>query len=244
MREYREREYRSFLRCDRLLAFEVRVKETDLFILADSDLQQQAVEAVYRIRGPLENYVADHPEFLHSLTPLPVDPLAPAVVREMTQAGRLCGTGPMAAVAGAIAERVGKELLETSSEVVVENGGDCFVKVNMPMQFGIFAGDSPLSGKVAVWIRPEQTPLGICTSSATVGHSLSFGRADAVTVVAASTAVADAAATRICNEVHNRADIKRALELAQRIEGVRGAVVVIKDRLGAWGDIELVDLPR
>jgi len=146
----------------------------------------------------------------------------------------------MAAVAGAIAEAVGRALLEESREVVVENGGDCFLRVDSPLQIGIFAGPSVLSEKLALRIRPEQTPLGVCTSSGTVGPSLSFGRADAVTVISPSAAIADAAATRIGNQVKNRGDINRALAVAPEIEGVLGVVIIMGDRVGAWGEVELV----
>jgi ApbE superfamily uncharacterized protein (UPF0280 family) len=238
--EYRERRYRFSLRHERLVAFQVAVKETDLFILADSCLATLAERVIYEVRGPLEGYIADHPAFLRALVPLPEDPLAPPIVREMLAAGRTCGVGPMAAVAGAIAEAVGRALLEDSQEVVVENGGDCFLRVASPFQMGIFAGSSALSEKLALRIRPEQTPLGVCTSSGTVGPSLSFGRADAVTVVSPSAAVADAAATGIGNRVKNRGDINRALAVAPEIEGVRGVVIIMGDRVGAWGEVELV----
>jgi len=238
--EYRERRYRHALRHERLVAFEVAVKETDLFILADSCLATLAERAIYEVRGPLEGYIARHPEFLLSLVPLPDDRLAPPIVREMLAAGRTCGVGPMAAVAGAIAEAIGRALLEESREVVVENGGDCYLRVDSPLQMGIFAGPSVLSEKLALRIRPEQTPLGVCTSSGTVGPSLSFGRADAVTVISPSTAVADAAATRIGNQVKNRGDINRALAVAPEIEGVLGAVIIMGDSVGAWGEVELV----
>jgi ApbE superfamily uncharacterized protein (UPF0280 family) len=241
MSEYRERRYRDQLRDERLVAFEVAVKETDLFILADSNLTTLAEAAIYQVRGPLEGYIANHPELLYSLVPLPDDPLAPLIARQMLAAAQTCGVGPMAAVAGAIAEAVGRALLRESSEVVVENGGDCFVQVASPLEMGIFAGGSVLSEKLALRLRPERTPLGVCTSSGTVGHSLSFGCADAVTVMAPSAAVADAAATRIGNQVKRRGDIDRALATAQEIEGVLGVVIIIGDTVGAWGEVELVE---
>lgn len=240
MPEYRERRYRHLLRHERLVAFEAVVKETDLFILADSRLETLTERVIYEVRGPLEGYIAHHPEFLRSLVPLPDDALAPPIVREMLAAGQACGVGPMAAVAGAIAEAVGRALLEESKEVVVENGGDCFLRVESPVQMGIFAGPSVLSERLALRIRPEQTPLGVCTSSGTVGPSLSFGRADAVTVISPSAAVADAAATRIGNQVKKRGDINRALAVAPEIEGVLGVVIIMGDRAGAWGEVELV----
>ncbi len=242
MTDYRERKYRQQVRHEQLVAFEVAVQETDLLILAESDLTAVAEEAIYRVRGPLEGYLAQHPEFLSAMTPLPYDPLAPPIVREMLYAAQNCGSGPMAAVAGAIAEQVGLALLEKSREVVVENGGDCFVKVNTPVRISIFAGQSRLSGRLALEIKPEKTPLGVCTSSGTVGHSLSLGRADAVTVMALSAAVADAAATMICNQVQSEKDIRQALDFAQEIESLSGVIIIAGDQMGAWGDVELVCL--
>lgn len=242
MPEHRDRRYRRLLRHNRLIGFEVAVQETDLLIMAEANLALLAEQVVYKVRGPLEGYIARHPEFLHALTPLPCDPLAPLVVREMLAAARVCGTGPMAAVAGAIAEQVGLALLQQSSEVMVENGGDCFIKVNTPVQMGIFAGESGVSERLALHIRPELTPIGVCTSSATVGHSLSLGRADAATVIASSAAVADAAATLVCNQVRNRSDVNKALSSARDIDGVCGAIIIAGDCIGAWGEVELVAL--
>ncbi|MGD8315600.1 MAG: UPF0280 family protein, partial [Syntrophobacterales bacterium] len=164
------------------------------------------------------------------------------MVREMLAAGQRCGTGPMAAVAGAIAEQVGLALLSESNEVVVENGGDCFIKMDSPLQVSVFAGQAELSNRVALRIYPEKTPLGVCTSSGTVGHSLSLGRADAVTVLGSSAALADAAATMTCNQVQNAKDIQRSLDFAQQIEGVTGVVIIVGDQIGAWGDVELVSI--
>jgi ApbE superfamily uncharacterized protein (UPF0280 family) len=148
----------------------------------------------------------------------------------------------MAAVAGAIAEQVGLALLRESGEVVVENGGDCFVKVESSVQISIFAGRSKLSNTLALTIYPERTPLGVCTSSGTVGHSLSFGRADAVTVISSSAPLADAAATMTCNQIKSEGDIRQAIDFAQKIEGVLGVVVIVGEQIGAWGDVELVSI--
>jgi ApbE superfamily uncharacterized protein (UPF0280 family) len=148
----------------------------------------------------------------------------------------------MAAVAGAIAEMVGMELLQYSDEVIVENGGDIFIKTNVPRKVGIYAGNSPLSGKIAIKIYPEETPAGICTSSGTVGHSLSFGKADAVVVVSRDAFLADAVATAVGNRVKNPSGIKDAVDFAAGIDSVEGVLVIIGDKLGAWGKIELVGM--
>ena len=242
MTEYRERKYRQHIHHKRLVPFRVAVQETDLMILAESDLSELAEEIIYKVRGPLEGYIASHPEFLSTFTPLPHDELAPTVVKEMIGAAQICGSGPMAAVAGAIAEQVGLALLRESEEVVVENGGDCFVKVNSPVQISIFAGRSKLSNTLALKVYPDKTPLGVCTSSGTVGHSISFGVADAATIISASTALADAAATMTCNQIKSEADIPKAIAFAKQIEGVLGVVVIVGEQIGAWGEVELVPI--
>lgn len=238
----KERSYRRRVSPRGLVPFEVRVKETDLWILATRDLSQEALEEVLRLRHQLEGYIDSHPAFLSSYSPLPDDPLAPSVVRQMLAAALKTGVGPMAAVAGAIAEGVGSRLLQRSPEVVVENGGDVFIKARRPLRVAIYAGDSPLSMRIGLEIAPERTPLGVCTSSATVGHSESFGRADAVCVVARSCALADAAATALGNRVKGEEDLEGALEAAKGIEGVEAVVIVLRDKLALWGDHPLVEV--
>jgi len=159
----------------------------------------------------------------------------------MAEAAQTAGVGPMAAIAGAIAECVGRELLEFSPEVIVENGGDIFLKVLHRRTIGIYAGDSPLTGKIGLQIEAKDTPLGVCTSSGTVGHSLSFGRADAVAVLAPSAALADAAATAIGNRVNKPEDIDKALELARGIAGLKGVVIIIGESIGVQGNIKLCE---
>jgi ApbE superfamily uncharacterized protein (UPF0280 family) len=157
----------------------------------------------------------------------------------MLQASRLAGGGPMAAVAGAMAEFVGKNLLKHSLNVIIENGGDLYLKATRALNIAVFAGKSPLSYRVALKIRPEDTPLGICTSSATVGHSLSLGIADAVCVKAKSAALADAAATAIGNTVQNQREIKKALEAGRKIQGVLGVLIIVEKSMGVIGNMEL-----
>src|SRR5690606_31347289 len=151
----------------------------------------------------------------------------------MARAGNLAGVGPMAAVAGAFAEIVGFALLEYAPEVLVENGGDLFVKASEPVSVSIYAGKSPLSGKLGLLIRPEQTPLGICTSPGTVGPSFSKGQADAAVALSPSGPLADAAATALGNLVQGPGDLEAAVEQARHINGVTGAVLICGDRMAA-----------
>ena len=238
----RQRSYRSWLARDGLVSFRVAIQETDLYILAHSPLEQEAREAVIQLRHQLEAYIRANPDFASSLAPLPEDPRAPKIAQEMLTASQQAGVGPMAGVAGAMAEFVGRELLVSSPEVVVENGGDIFIQINTERKIGLFAGESPLNMKVGIRVPPERTPLGICTSSGTVGHSQSFGRADAVCVISPSCTLADAAATALGNRVGGNGDIERVLEEGRRISGVEGVVIIVDDALGAWGEYELVKL--
>ncbi|MDK9705940.1 MAG: UPF0280 family protein [Desulforhopalus sp.] len=243
---YVDRSYRALAEHDLISCF-AKVKDSDLHILADKDVSASALELVLRYRLQIEHYIKGRPEFLGALSPLAPDILAPPIVKDMLAAGRMADVGPMAAVAGAIAEYVGKALLQGGCrEVIVENGGDIFFCRTKECTAAIFAGESPLSMKVGIKLAAARMPVGVCTSSGTVGHSLSFGLADAVVVIAGSTSLADAAATRVGNEAGNATNsdegIKRALQVAMTIAGVQGAVVIRGEKIGAVGDVELVKL--
>ena len=223
-------------------SFRVVVKETDLFIRAGKDLKDVARESALRHRGYLENYIRQHAEFAATLTPWQVSGPSPGIVRDMAHAGQLAGVGPMAAVAGAVAEYVGKDLLTHTDQVMVENGGDLFIQSREPVTIGIFANKSPLSLRVGLRMDASEGPMAVCTSSGTVGHSLSMGKADAVCVVSASCSLADAAATSVGNHVQTMADIQSAMEIGKKIKGIEGIVIIVKDKIGMWGDLEIVPL--
>ncbi len=237
---YKPRFYRFWSKDTDLVSFNVVVKETDLYIRARRNLRKKALDVVLKQRALLEGYIARHPGFVTALVPFPVGADAPLIVREMAEASLKVGVGPMAAVAGAIAEAVGRELLNYSSEVIVENGGDIFLRHKKPRHIGIYAGDSPLSGKLALEIEPKDTPLGVCTSSGTVGHSLSFGKADAAIVLSPSTVLADAAATAVGNMVKTAEDMPRAIEFVREVEGLMGIAIIVGDKMAVWGKINLV----
>lgn len=236
---YEKRFYREEIYAKGLVSFQVKLKETDLHVSADKDLRDEAMEVVRRNRKELEQFIEKHPLFKDTFKPYEVPDDAPQIVKDMAEAAFRANVGPMAAVAGAIAESVGRHLLKLSREVIVENGGDIFIKTSVPRGIGIFAGPSPLSNKIALRIRPEQTPLGVCTSAATVGPSVSLGAADAVVVTSKSGALADAVATAIGNRVHAKEDIDRALKHAPDTAGVLGVVIIKGGQMGVWGQIEI-----
>ncbi|MEQ4488568.1 MAG: UPF0280 family protein [Dehalococcoides mccartyi] len=236
---YEPRNYRNWVNAGKLIPFQVVEEESDLFILAATELKELSYFFTRKYRQEITSYIKRQPVFASSLKPLKICADAPPIIQAMAEAAAKAGVGPMAAVAGAVAEYVGKELLAYSPEILVENGGDIFVHTLSARRIGIFAGRSVLSGRLALEISPHKSPLGICTSSGTVGHSLSFGKADAALVVSGSAILADAAATAVANQVQTALDIPSALEYGQKIEGVAGLVVIKDDKMGIWGDIQL-----
>jgi len=238
--KYDERTYRSLINKDKLISYNVKVAESDLWISSDFNLSKSTERSLIQHRHSLETYIKNHPEFRTSLLPLPEDDLAPPIVRDMIARSKVCGVGPMASVAGAVSEFVGYDLLDSTDNLIIENGGDIFLRSKKQLTVSIYAGESTLSYKVNILIKQEETPLGICTSSATVGPSLSFGKADAVCVISKSATLADAAASAIGNRVKDKKDIKPALDYGIKIPGVQGIVIIIGNDMGVIGDIELV----
>jgi ApbE superfamily uncharacterized protein (UPF0280 family) len=239
---YEKRTYRNLVKTDDLLKFEVIVKETDLLVRAEHNLSQETRESILKYRHQLETYIAMNPGFQQSLVPLADDPYAPEIVKQMIQTSQRAGVGPMATVAGAMADLVSKDLLKLSKEVIVENGGDIYLASSKERTIGIYAGDSPLSLKIGIVISPEETPLGVCTSSGTVGPSLSFGKANAVCILSKSSAFADAAATAVGNVVKEKKDISLGLGRAREMEGVLGTLIIVEEKMGVWGKIRLTRL--
>ena len=239
---HQDRTYRNWVDSENLVSFGVTVQESDLFVHAARPMNSFTRERVFEHRGVIEAYIEQHSEFMTTLVPWPNTQPVPEIIRVMIEAGNKAAVGPMAAVAGAIAEFVGRDLLDHFPEIIVENGGDIFLKVEHPVTVGVYGGNSPLSLKLGLRIHPQKVPIGVCTSSGTVGHSLSMGQADAVCVVSESCALADAAATSVGNRITTDRDIQEAIEFGKRIDGVLGMVVIIGKDMGLWGDLEVVPL--
>jgi len=241
---YQKRKYRNLVNREHLVSFRVAAKETDLFVHAEKPMEEMTRNLILQHRGVIEAYIRRHPEFAETLKPWPITGPAPIIIKDMTLAGKKAGVGPMATVAGIIAQYVGMDLLSHTSEVIVENGGDVFIKTDGPVIISIFAGTSPLSHRVGLRLDYGAQPFSVCTSSGMVGHSLSFGKADAISVVSESCALADAVATAVGNLVNSKSDIRPALDFGKSITGVEGLVVIIGEDIGMWGGLEVVPLKR
>ncbi|MBM3255311.1 MAG: UPF0280 family protein [Candidatus Omnitrophica bacterium] len=216
------------------------VKETDLHIFTDRPIDKDFVKARIQLyRLDIENYISKDRRFLVALKPIAVELHAKPIIKDMCRAAKIAGVGPMAAVAGAIAQALGRDLSRRGyKEIIIENGGDIFLVSRQVRLVGIYTGRKKLWGGFKLKIKPQDTPLGICTSSGTIGHSLSFGSADSAVILAKNASLADAVATAVANLVKDKRSLAKALEFARSIPGVWGAVIIIKDSLASYGKIE------
>jgi len=226
-----------------------RLKETFVWITADEKRHIEiAKESIVQQRKELERFVRWHPFFLVTLEIYQLDEAEigseegrtepPEIVRRMVDSSSKFGIGPMAAVAGTIAEFAVEAMRDAGATyAMVDNGGDIALLTDREVLVGIYAGESPFSNKIALRIKPSSSLLGICTSSGTVGHSISFGTADAATVISKSASLSDAAATALGNAVTDGHAIQSAFHSINHVEGIEGALVIYKDVLATWGRI-------
>lgn len=231
------RYYRTSIYNSDLVNFKVQYYESDLFICARSVLKEKALEFLRFYHDQVRDYCQENPLFEKSLKPLRIAPEAPPIIKTMLVCSRKAGVGPMAAVAGAIAESVGRKLMQYSKDVIVENGGDIFISSKRKRKIGLFAGPGSIFNKLIFYINAGQTPCGICTSSGKLGHSLSFGNTQATTIIAKSSALADAYATAFGNMVKSDADIDLALKAVKRKKEIKGAIIVTASKIGTYGNI-------
>jgi len=233
---YMPRTYRDAHAPDGLQAFSLCQEQSDLYIAATHPNPAAAERALTQARAEVFEALRMAPEFGASLVPL--DFIGPALPTAMARACAACGVGPMAAVAGAVAQAVGQS---QDGEVIVENGGDLYLHLTRSRVIGLFAGDkSPFSGRLGLHIGPGT--WGLCTSSGTLGHSLSFGRADAAVILSADPLLADAAATALGNQITTPDQAAPAVEQITKLPGILGAVAIIGTTLAAVGAVELVKL--
>lgn len=241
-----ERTYRKQFSRERFRSFVVNYKDTDLWIGIDpasfkEEMQQAAFSKVKELRQTLEKYLLSDAVFGKTFDPHPVQPNAPEIVTCMADASKVAGVGPMASVAGVFSELVGRYLMAkfTIRELVAENGGDIFLKVEKPIILSVYAGNSVLSEKIAIEVPAHQTPLGVCTSSGTVGPSISLGKADAAMIVCQNTALADAFATAFANRVKTKEDVQQVINEMEQFPQILSAVIICGDKIGIRGMFEM-----
>ncbi len=219
-----------------------QLKQTIVSIIAqEAEHAEAAKEAIREQRKLLEDFIANDPFFM--LTLEPYDLLAenaPEIVKTMVDAAAAFGIGPMSAVAGTIAGFALDAMIESGAAyAIVDNGGDVALVNDRPVYMGVYAGSSPISN-LALEIPPRAVPLGICTSSGTVGPSISFGCADAALVISKDVTLADAAATALGNAVVDDSSLEDCFRAVDR-PGVEGALVIRGKELALWGELPKIE---
>ena len=244
--EYKERSYRSRFSNDERRWFCVKFLESDLWIGVDNGSYRASMEAdtyamLVELRRSMDAYLLMDPQYKAALTPYDAGLEAPTILKDMSKVSHKTGIGPMSAVAGAVALNVAEFLKSKYSvkEVIVENGGDIYAEAHSDMDIAVFAGQSPLSEKIGLHIPAADFPLGICTSSGTVGPSLSLGRADAVMIVCHDVLLADSYATAMANRIKTVNDLQSVIDRIQNIPEILGAIAVKDDRMAICGQYEL-----
>lgn len=243
---YQPRLYREAMGNSRWTSFRSVFRETDLWVAINRDHYRKeadrfTMDRILFYRKILEDHIALYPEFRDSLTPVVAPGGVHPLITSMSDAGLAAGTGPMSAVAGAMAECICRDLLRefSADELIIENGGDIFMKLAAPATVAVYAGNSLLSEKIALQPGPADTPLSLCCSSGTIGHSLSFGVADACMIACHDGALADAYATAFCNSVKNANMVNEVTENALKIPEILSVVIIAGEKVGLGGSIEI-----
>jgi hypothetical protein len=236
---YEERFYRQHISSK--FKIEVTFKESDLLISADKEIdKERARDILKKYYTEIENYIRKNPKFLTSLSPLEEDKEAPPIIRDMIKCSSVTGIGPFSSVAGAIAFYVGKELLNFSSEVIVENGGDIFLKINEDKKIGLYLGENFPKKYLTLKIKKRNSPFGIASSSSYLGHSLNFGKVDLLTVIAKNSIIADGFATSLSNRIKKEEDVREVLEFVKNNPFLEGILIFFEGKIFLWGDFEIV----
>ena len=244
--EYKERSYRSRFSGDERHWFCVKFLESDLWIGVDNGSYRASMEdEVYAflvdLRRQMDAYLLMDPQYKAALTPYDAGLEAPGILKEMSRVSHKTGIGPMSAVAGAVALRVADFIKSKFNvkEVIVENGGDIYADANSDMDISVFAGQSPLSERVGLHIPAAAFPCGICTSSGTVGPSMSLGRADAMMIVCRDVLLADSYATAFANRIQTTNDLQPVINRIQNTSEILGALAIKSDQLAVCGQFEI-----
>ncbi|MGQ9552304.1 MAG: UPF0280 family protein [Candidatus Bathycorpusculaceae bacterium] len=216
-------------------------KETNCTIISDNEhAVKRAIVSIKHHIKKIEKYAKNNPLFYYSLRPVPVSMSnAPLAVRTMAEAAGKANVGPMAAVAGVLADLAVKDMVRYGSKMaVVENGGEVSAISSRPIYVALSAGDSLLSRRVG--FRLTDFPIGVATSSGKFSHALSFGEAEAVTIFSKNAGLADAAATAVGNLIKGedcRRAIQQGIQRALSIQGVDGVFIIYRGMTGMAGRV-------
>lgn len=236
--------YRNKISAEGRYSFRLDYKYSGLYIMCDRDISSGLKEPVLNFYRDIETAIVGETNFEKSLVPLKAGKDSPRTIKEMCSAGEVFSVGPMASIAGALCDHLAKSLTDRCSFLMIENGGDVYIKSNGPLEVGIFTKNAYFKDKLTLLIEAEQTPCGICSSSGSFGHSLSLGKSDLVTVLSRTATIADAAATAIANTINSEEDIDKAIARFKEYREVEGLIIIRNKRIGLWGKLQLAPVQK
>ncbi len=231
--------YRGSISSNTAYRWHLVFRHSDLYVASSKNIVGPLIKCLEEFYGAIEKVIGKNPCFQKALSPLQQNPEYPPIINEMIKKSAVFGVGPMASVAGAVCDYAGRKLMGECSTIIIENGGDIFIKSDHDTIVGIYARDRFLSDRLRLKISHKHTPCGICSSSGVLGHSLSLGKTDLATAVATTAIAADAAATALANRISSAKDIQAAIDDFKNLAGIRGLLAVKDRKIGIWGRIEL-----
>jgi ApbE superfamily uncharacterized protein (UPF0280 family) len=232
--------YRSKVRSRNRYNWRILYKYSDILVSSDKNVGDRLKKLVKEIYSILESHIKENPSFQKSLSPLESKPRYHPVIQKMCIKSAVFNVGPMATVAGAVCDFLAGGLDKCGRCLIIENGGDVFIKSDRDVNLGVYLKDKHFADKLYLRVRKDYMPCGLCSSSGSFGHSLSMGKSDLVTVLAESTISADGAATSVANSINSSEDISKTINSYKTIKDIRGILIVKDDKLGIWGNIELI----
>jgi len=232
--------YRNRIKYKERYNWRITYKYSDLLVSCNKDVSFRLERLIKEIYDLLESCIKKEPVFEKSLIPLKLKEYYPPIIRRMCREAAIFNVGPMATIAGAVCDYIASGLESYCRRLIIENGGDIFIKSDRDIDIGVYLKNKYFADKIYLRIKAGDTPCGICSSSGMFGHSLSLGRSDLVVVLAKSTISADGAATSIANKINTPGDIDTTITDYKNVKDIMGILVIKDDKLGVWGNIELI----
>ncbi len=232
--------YRKKISSKTAYKWHLAYRNTDLYVASSKNIIDALVKHLIDFYEAVDRVSKTNPAFLKSLSPLRENMSYPEIINEMVRKSAVYGVGPMASIAGAVCDYIGRKLMGEARTIIIENGGDIFIKSGHQVIAGIYTENIKLGDKLKLKIQPKNTPCGLCSSSGTMGHSLSLGKTDLVSVLASTTISADAAATALANRISEEGQIQSSIEEFKKMPALKGILVIKSSKIGLWGQMELV----
>jgi uncharacterized protein len=231
--------YRVLVDSSDKYSWKVKYKYTDLLIVSSKDISLKISPVLFDFYKIIEKFIESHPSFVKTFNPFAAGNDFPDIIKKMCRQSAIFNVGPMASVAGAVCEYIADELSKNNSYLVIENGGDIFIKSPKDIVVGLFVKNKYFKDNLKIKIKKNILPCGIASSSGTLGHSLSLGKADLAAVICRSAILADSAATAICNMVNTKNDVEKVINHFKCFKEIEGLVLIKDDKIGLYGNLEL-----